>query len=66
MARFIATHGVSFADMDIKFEYDREATGNKSARVYSAELDTKKTAALKAVDKKVLAEYGIQPASTDD
>lgn len=66
MAKFIATHGVSFADMDIKFEYDREATGSSSARVYSAELDTKKAAALKAVDKKVLAEYGIKPAPADD
>jgi hypothetical protein len=66
VAKFIATHGVSFADLDIKFEYDREATGSSSARIYSADLDAKKTTALKAVDKKVLAEYGIKPAPTDD
>lgn len=66
MARFTATHGVSFADLDIKFEYDREATGSASFRVYTAELDAKKAAALKAVDKKVLAEYGIKPAPADD
>lgn len=66
MAKFQATHGVSFADLDIKFEYDREATGNKPARVYTAELDTTKTAALKKVPAKVLAEYGITSATKSD
>ena len=66
MAKFQATHGVSFADLDIKFEYDREATGSASFRVYTADLDTKKAAALKALDKKVLAEYGIKPAASSD
>ncbi|MGH3997485.1 MAG: hypothetical protein ACRDTJ_08490 [Pseudonocardiaceae bacterium] len=64
MAKFTATHGVSFADLGIKFEYDREATGNKSSRVYSADLDTTKATALKKVSGEVLAKYGI--AKSDD
>lgn len=66
MAKFQATHGVSFADLDIKFEYDRDATGNKSARVYTADLDATKAAALKKVPAKVLAEYGITAAAKSD
>lgn len=62
MARYIATHGVSFHDAKIQFEYDREATGNSQGKVYSADLDAKQVAALKKVDDKVLAEYGIEAA----
>lgn len=66
MPKFIATHGVQFADIDIAFKYDREATGNKSTRVYSADLDAKAASALTKLPKEVLAEYGIQKASSDD
>lgn len=67
MARYIATHGVSFHDAGIQFEYDREATGTSQAKVYSTDLDSKQVAALKKIDDKVLAEYGIQaaPAAED-
>lgn len=65
MAKFRATHGVQFADLGIKFAYDREVTGNGSARVYTADLDTKDAAALLKLPKDVLAEYGIKKASPD-
>lgn len=59
MARYTATHGVSFADAKIQFEYDREATGSSREKVYVADLDAKQVAALGKIDDKVLAEYGI-------
>lgn len=62
MARFTATHGVTFTDAGIQFELDREATGTGQAKVYAAELDAKQTAALKKFPAEVLAEYGIEQA----
>ena len=63
---FVATHGVALDDLGIKFNYDRERTGNKSHRVYAADLDAKKAADLKKLPKEVLKEYGIREAGEDD
>lgn len=65
MARYIATHGVQFADIDIQFTFDAEATGNEQTKVYAADLDTKQVAALQKLPAVERARYGIRPAPTD-
>lgn len=63
---FTATHGVQLSDLDVQFAFDRAATGNESAKVYSyATDDAKKATALRKVEG-----YGIKeveaPAEASD
>jgi len=62
--RYTATHGVSFADAGIAFEFDREATGSSATKVYAADLTAAEVKKLEGIDKDVLAEYGIEKDAT--
>jgi hypothetical protein len=69
MAKFTSSHGLHLfhytdegenPQHEIVFSYDRELTGNKEAKVYSAELDDKLAAKLEALDPDFLDQYDVR------